>query len=156
MNTVVDFFKPIVAAKMPQAQFFYGSLNQINVALEALQVGKGCVCMNNLLPFTLNFLPTGAQDFKHSVTIMLAVKSHPSWGQEKRNEAQRVTLAWVRLLPQWLEAAGAKIVGAASGSYFINMFDANLDGIYISFQLQLPDTWDYCIPEIPAIPSPEA
>lgn len=154
MDTLVDFFKPVVAQALgPRVAFVYGSLAQINTQLEALPVGMGVLAMNNLLPFTLE-LPklAGPQVLGHSVTLMLAVKSHPDWAPDKRNEAQRATLAWLRLLPTALEKAGATVLGSISGSYFINMFDTNLDGVSAGFRLQLPDTWDYCQPVVPPIP----
>lgn len=156
MQTAADFLAPVIAQALPGVLFFHGTLKQLEEGLNKLPLRGQCCCLNDSIRFTVATTATGAQTVASTVTLLLGIKSHPAWSPEQRNLVQRVTLAQARVLPAAFEAAGATVLGALQGDTFFNLFAVNIDGCQVAYQLQLPDNWDYCIPEIPELPEEPA
>lgn len=153
MLTAADFLKDVIPAALPGVLFFHGTLKQLSQQLDKLPARGQCVCLNDSLNFTVATTATGAQEPSFTLSLVCGIKSHPNWSAAQRNQVQRVTLAWARLLGPAMEKAGATVKGSLQGSTFFNLFDVNIDGCTVAYQVTLPDAWDYCIPQIPELPA---
>lgn len=151
MQTAADYLKDLIPQLLPGVLFFHGTIKQLSEDLDTLPLRGQCVCLNDSTRFTVATTKTGAQEVGFTVSLMLGIKSHPAWRPAERNQVQRITLAWARVLAAEFTRLGV-LRATLQGDTFFNLFDVNIDGCTVAYQLQLPDLWDYCIPEIPELP----